>query len=290
MSDESRSFWNLVGNGQQPDSNGFIKIDTTRLTSSSSLFTQNLHPNSSSYHASPFSRYLHQDSADFGIVGGLVQNLQGRLNTWVQTSPTVLGFSQELLRSGNIADEYRLQALEAGEHILEEVQKDAVQIFEKTSAIVSKKAQEFVVAHPELALQVDELKHQVTEAADQVTGDLSKTLKSVGLKTLSMVYDGLKIAYDRSDQMTTEFPGRWKLFAEEMAERTLQVQEAVKDVVDKTAVSLRDQSLSAQVSPGGGIITPTDYSATPSTLTIGCFCRLSRAHCHVQLSHRILAV
>ena len=221
MSDESRSFWNLVGNGQQPDSNGFIKIDTTKLTSSSSLFNESLHPNSSSYHASPFSQYLHQDPTDFGSVGGLVQDLQGRLNTWVQTSPTVLGFSQELLRSGNIADEYRLQALEAGEHILEEVQKDAVQIFEKTSAIVSSKAREFVVAHPELAGQVDELKHQVTEAADQVTEEMSKTLKSVGLKTLSMVYDGLRIAYDRSDQMTTEFPGRWKLFAGEMAERTL---------------------------------------------------------------------
>lgn len=58
MSDESRSFWNLVGNGQQPDSNGFIKIDTTKLTSSSSLFNENLHPNSSYYHASPFSQYL----------------------------------------------------------------------------------------------------------------------------------------------------------------------------------------------------------------------------------------
>ena len=68
---------------------------------------------------------------------------------------------------------------------------------------------------------MDELKHQVTEAADQVTEEVSKTLKSVGLKTLSMVYDGLWIAYDRSDQMTTEFPRRWKLFAGEMAERTL---------------------------------------------------------------------
>ncbi len=83
MSDESRSFWNLLGNGQQPDSNGFIKIDATKLTSSSSLFTQNLHPNSSSYHASPFSQYLHQDSTDFGIVGGL---WHGSPVFWPQTA------------------------------------------------------------------------------------------------------------------------------------------------------------------------------------------------------------
>ena len=232
------------------------------------MFNESLHPNSSSYHASPFSQYLHQDPTDFGSVGGLVQDLQGRLNTWVQTSPTVLGFSQELLRSGNIADEYRLQALEAGEHILEEVQKDAVQIFEKTSAIVSSKAQEFVVAHPELAGQVDELKHQVTEAADQVTEEMSKTLKSVGLKTLSMVYDGLRIAYDQSDQMTTEFPGRWKLFAREMAERTLQVREAVQDAASKAAMSLRDQFTSTQVSPGGGIIAPTPYGASSTAAIV----------------------
>ncbi len=232
------------------------------------MFNESLHPNSSSYHASPFSQYLHQDSTDFGSVGGLVQNLQGRLNTWVQTSPTVLGFSQELLRSGNIADEYRLQALEAGEYILAEVQKDAVQIFDKTSAIVSSKAQAFVIAHPEFAGQVDEFKHQVVEATDQVTEEVSKTLKAVGLKTLSTIYDGLKVAYDRSDQMTTEFPGRWKLFVGTMAERTLQVREAVQDAASKAAVSLRDQSISGQVSPGGGIIAPTLYGATPSTLPI----------------------
>ena len=154
MSDESRNFWNSVSNGQ-PDVNGLITVDITKLTSSGGLNT-NLHPDSSSYHASLFNQYLHQESRDFGVLGGIVLGLQGRLNTWAETSPTVLNLSHNLNLTGNIADEYRLQALEAGEHILEEVQKDAIQIFEKTNAIVSKKAQEFVVAHPELVGNVDE--------------------------------------------------------------------------------------------------------------------------------------
>ena len=270
MTDESRAFWHSVTNGQV-DPSGFIEIDTTKLTRRGSLLDEPLRLNSSSsYHSNEFSQYLNKDSAYLGSAGELFQNLQSRLSTWMQASPTVLGLHQDFTRTTNVADEYRLQALEAGEHILENVQKDAVQIFGKTSDALSQKAQAFVAANPELVGRVDELSHQVTEVVDQVTDDVARNLKSVAWKALSTIYQGLKVAYDGSDLLSQELPGEWKRFTGEMAERSLQTREAVQSVFVKAVDGLRKKPIDAGVPTNNALsaLTIEDFVDKTTPLTI----------------------
>jgi CHAP domain len=258
MADDSRSSWHSIAQGEA-DPHGFIQIDTSKLTNSGSLLGEPSHANAhSAYPTNEFSAYLNQDAAYLGSADELFQNMHSQLGSWLKNSPTISGLHHDFDQVANITDEYRLQALEAGEHVLQEFRKDAVQIFENTNDTLSHKVKTFVAAHPEL----DDVKQKVSEVVEQVAGNVSGNLKSMAWKGLSTVYQGLKIAYNASDRMQQEFPDNWKHLTNVVEELALQGQEAIQNKVSVVVSGLQRKS---DVAPTNSLPTLTPEAIVDRT-------------------------
>jgi surface antigen len=258
MADDSRSSWHSIAQGEA-DPHGFIQIDTSKLTNSGSLLGEPSHTNAhSAYPTNEFSAYLNQDAAYLGSADELFQNMHSQLGSWLKNSPTISGLHHDFDQVANITDEYRLQALEAGEHVLQEFRKDAVQIFENTNDTLSDKVKTFVAAHPEL----DDVKQKVSEVVEQVAGNVSGNLKSMAWKGLSTVYQGLKVAYNASDRMQQEFPDNWKHLTNVVEELALQGQEAIQNKVSVVVSGLQRKS---DVAPTNSLPTLTPEAIVDRT-------------------------
>jgi uncharacterized phage infection (PIP) family protein YhgE len=180
MADDSRSSWHSITQGEV-DPHGFIQIDTSKLTNSGSLGDLSHLNGHSAYPTNEFSQYLNQDATYLDSADELFQNMQSQLGSWLKNSPTIISLHHDFDQAASITDEYRLQALEAGEYVVQEFRKDAVQILENTSGALSQKVKDFVASHPEL----DDVKQQVSEVVEQVAGNVSENLKSIAWKGLS---------------------------------------------------------------------------------------------------------
>jgi phage-related protein len=209
------------------DLGSVIEIDTKQLFSADrSTSSFNIPSNGNGYSSRNFNDLGTLDTEPFSLFQDALQDvitqspaLSGLLDRTVGLTATVnIAARAEL----EVVDELRLQAIEKGSEVLGEAQSVLTQATRQVRDGVVKQVQEFADSHPESVHELENLKHQIVERADDLTNNMGQAVKS----GLSSTYRGLKNLYGFVVEVETKL-GLLPSSESEMADSGFQAKDAV---------------------------------------------------------------
>jgi gas vesicle protein len=209
------------------DLGSVIEIDTKQLFSADRPTSSfNIPSNGNGYSSRNFNDLGTLDTEPFSLFQDALQDvitqspaLSGLLDRTVGLTATVnIAARAEL----EVVDELRLQAIEKGSEVLGEAQSVLTQATRQVRDGVVKQVQEFADSHPESIHELENLKHQIVERADDLTNNMGQVVKS----GLSSTYRGLKNLYGFVVEVETKL-GLLPSSESEMADSGFQAKDAV---------------------------------------------------------------